>query len=435
MPDPSRPTVLVTNAGHGSAIAIIRALGRKGLRVLVGGSEPEAPGFRSRYAAGRVLYPSAEKDPAGCVSALRRAVCEHGVDLLIPISDAIILPLSEVRERFDGICRLALPDREGIVATGSKLRTLELAERHQVPIPRTRLVHTTAEAVGCAGELGWPVVLKPLSSRLYRVGAGVERFTVSYANTADQVREQMALLEGRCPVLMQEYFRGIGLGVELLMHEGRPLAAFQHRRLHEVPVTGGASSLRESVALDDELLTYATRMLQELRWTGLVMVEFKVGPSGPRLMEINGRIWGSLPLAVVSGMDFPGKLVDLMLQGPPPPDEPVDTGYRIGVRARNLELDLAWLGSVLARRRRYPFLEIPSVSDGVRGLLDLANPTCRIDTVALDDPLPALSMLRGVVLRLPEKLRQPRRPRAPEGPHDLALACEGPDGQPLRRGR
>ena len=48
------------------------------------------------------------------------------------------------------------------------------------------------------------------------------------------------------------------------------------------------------------------------------MVEFKVGPEGAHLMEINGRIWGSLPLAVRAGMDFPARLADLFLDGPPP---------------------------------------------------------------------------------------------------------------------
>jgi predicted ATP-grasp superfamily ATP-dependent carboligase len=153
--------------------------------------------------------------------------------------------------------------------------------------------------------LGWPLVLKPQSSRLYHQNAGIDSFTVAYADGPERLAEQMAPFEGRCPVLLQEYCAGAGDGVELLLHEGRPLAAFQHRRLREVPITGGASAFRESVPLDPLLLDYSTRLLRELRWTGLAMVEFKSSVGGPRLMEINGRVWGSLPLAVRSGMDFP----------------------------------------------------------------------------------------------------------------------------------
>ena len=87
---------------------------------------------------------------------------------------------------------------------------------------------------------------------------------------------------------------GDGIGVELLMDHGRPLAAFQHRRIQEVPPTGGASALRESVELDPDLYDHAVALLRELGWTGLAMVEFRRGADGVgNLMEINGRVWGS----------------------------------------------------------------------------------------------------------------------------------------------
>ena len=73
----------------------------------------------------------------------------------------------------------------------------------------------------------------------------------------------LARFEGRCAVLLQEYYRGSGQGVELLMHAGRPLAAFQHRRLREVPVNGGASAFRESVPLDGELYRHSVRLLRK----------------------------------------------------------------------------------------------------------------------------------------------------------------------------
>ena len=58
-------------------------------------------------------------------------------------------------------------------------------------------------------------------------------------------------------MLLQRYHAGEGHGVELLCDRGEPLAAFQHRRLHEVPITGGASALRESVPVDPTLLDYS----------------------------------------------------------------------------------------------------------------------------------------------------------------------------------
>ena len=289
---------------------------------------------------------------------------------------------------------------------GDKLETLELARRLGVPVPRTQLVSTAAEALRYGPELGWPVVLKPQTSRLYREQRSVQAFTVAYAENRDRLAEQMRRFEGHCQVLLQEYSAGVGCGVELLMYEGRPLAAFEHRRLREIPIHGGASSLRQSVPLDPTLYDYATGLLGQLRWTGLAMVEFKVGRQGATLMEINGRVWGSLPLAVLSGMDFPGRLADLWLCGPPSDDTPPATAYRIGVLARNLELDLVWIASVLAGRRRFSFLPMPRRREALAALAGLFNPACKADILSLDDPRPGLAEIFKIAAKFVAKRKQ-----------------------------
>lgn len=397
------PAVLITDAGRGSALAFIRALGRRGWRVIAADSDPASLGFRSRYARTRMVYPSPERDPGGLVAALLDTVRSQGVNLLIPVTDDVILPLDAAREQFAGLCTLAMPERAQLDAVTDKLQTLALAERLGVPAPRTVQVRTVREARAISAALGWPLVVKPQASRVYRDRAAVDFFEVSYAGDADRLAAQVAQYEGRCPVLLQEYYPGEGHGVELLMHQGRPLAAFQHRRLREVPPTGGASSLRESVPLDPAMLDHSVRLLAALEWTGLAMVEFKVGAQGPRLMEINGRIWGSLPLAVRSGMDFPGRMAELYLYGPPQGVTEPDTAYRTGVRARNTEKDVLWILSVLAGRRRDRALPIPARWRAIPALLGFANPAIRSDTFWWRDPLPGLAEIPHIWARLSRK--------------------------------
>jgi len=400
-----RPTILVTDAGRGSAIAIIRSLGSKGYHVIAADSDARSPGFRSRYAAERLLYPSPECAPRELAAMLLETARERGVDLIIPVTDGVILPLAEMRARFEGVCAIAMPDPAALEVVTNKLATIELAERVGVPVPRTALVDTAREALDRGPALGWPIVLKPQKSRLYREQAAIEAFTVCYAENPARLAEQMARFEGRCAVLLQEYYRGSGQGVELLMHAGRPLAAFQHRRLREVPVNGGASAFRESVPLDPELYRQSVRLLEALEWTGLAMVEFKVGAAGPWLMEINGRVWGSLPLAVKSGMDFPAHLAELYLYGPPP-QPPTETRYRVGVQVRNLELDMVWIASVLRGKKRYPFLAMPSRRQGLAALLGLLNPASKFDILSLDDPRPGLAEIVKIFGKFGSKLKE-----------------------------
>jgi len=383
--------VLVTDAGRGSAIAVIRSLGRAGVSVIAADLDPRSAGFRSRYATEHVVYPDPGADSEAVVGLLRSVAANRGVDLIVPVSDDLLLPLARARNRFEGICALALPDDAALARVTDKWATVELALNTGVAVPRTVLADTTADALAAARRLGWPVVLKPASSRVLREGR-IERFEVAYAESAEGVTAAMAPLEGRVKVLVQEYRVGEAHGVELLADEGHPLMAFQHRRLHEVPISGGASSLREGVPLDPVLLGQATRLLRELRWTGLAMVEFRVGPEGPVLMEVNGRIWGSLPLAAKSGVDFPLGLANLYLGARVPGGgPPTATAQELGVRSRDLGRELVWIASVLRRRRPYPFLEAPPRRAALAAALRLPLPQDGFDVFSRDDPSPAFA--------------------------------------------
>jgi predicted ATP-grasp superfamily ATP-dependent carboligase len=403
----SAPRVLVTDAARASAVSIIRSLGRRGAHVVAADSDRRSPGFFSRFAAERLVYPKAAENPEAVVDALHRAAADRRLDLIVPVTDDVIVPLSEARERFRGVCELAIAPIDALATTRDKLATLELARSLGVPTPRTALVSTAAEACHEATSLGWPVVLKPQASRVYGADhATLETMNVTYADSAEMLAERMQRFEGRCPVLLQEYCTGEGHGVELLADRGRPLAAFQHHRLREVPTTGGASSYRESVALDPVLYAYSVRMLEALEWTGLAMVEFKTGPRGPMLMEINGRVWGSLPLAIASGVDFPAALLDLYLgRNGNGHRGPANNGYRVGTRARNLELELLWIGSVLRGRPRHPFLTHPPRRAGLAAAAELLSGPGGFDMGDREDRKPALVDLVRIARKLGRKVR------------------------------
>ena len=365
-----------------------------------------------------MLYPNPETNGCAVVEALYEGAKQKQVDLIIPVTDAIILPLAQSRARFEGLCQLALPEDSALAVVTDKCKTLHLAEQVGVPTPQTILVHTVQEAGAAAARLNWPIVLKPLASRLHDQAGGTRGFKVSYATDLAQLLARMQTYAAyQCPVLLQEYYAGVGQGVELLMDHGQPLAVFQHKRHSEVPVQGGASALRESMPLTPELYEYSVRLLQQIQWTGLAMVEFKVGHDGPKLMEINGRVWGSLPLAVHSGVDFPARLAELYLS---PASLPVATSvaasvvpsvatppadYEVGVRSRNLDLEITWIFAVLYGQRRYPFLPMPSRRQGMTAFINLFNPRTKFDILSWKDARPGWGELRKIVGKQYQKLQ------------------------------
>src|SRR5205814_8127815 len=89
---------------------------------------------------------------------------------------------------------------------------------------------------------------------------------------------------------------------------------FPPRRLRERPRAGGASVLSESLDVDPRLREFALRLLAPIGWHGVAMMEYKQDRRSGEfvLMEVNGRFWGSLELAVAAGVDFPALWTGLL---------------------------------------------------------------------------------------------------------------------------
>lgn len=406
MPVSPAGRVLVTDARRASALAVVRSFGRRGFEVVAADPGPDVPAWRSRYCTTRLRYPDPSAEPDAAVETMLDAVRRQRIDLLVPVTDELALPLMARRADWPAGTIVALPAQEAAEVTWDKGRTLELAKRLDVPVPPTVLATTPDEARAAARELGWPVVLKPARSRRYRPGHPIVALHVAYANSPAEAAHHLDRHDWSVPMLVQAWYPGSGVGVELLLRQGRAVAVVQHRRLREVPVTGGASAYRETVAPDPDLVRYAGDLLGALAWSGLAMVEFKVGRDGPRLMEINGRVWGSLPLAVAAGVDFPAGLAWAHAPdadgAPPIPDGP----YRIGQRAHNLELEAVWLGSVVLGRHRLPYLPVIPRRAALGATLSLLRPGDVYDTFARDDKRPfaaevwrVIRLARGVTGR------------------------------------
>jgi predicted ATP-grasp superfamily ATP-dependent carboligase len=399
-------TVLVTDSSRGSAVAFIRSLARAGHVVIAGDVGRVSAGRWSRSATSSFRYPDPYLDPDGASEAILAQVVEHGVDVLLPITDVMTKVAESVRDRLPSGCRIGVPPEHAAAVAADKDRTIQLATDLGIPVPATILVESSSEARAAASSLGWPVVVKPVSSLGLDVDGMMSKFEVGYGFDLDDLERKIASLGRGAPVLLQECCTGDGVGVEVLVDRGRVVRSFSHRRLHEVPVTGGASSLRESIAVDPDLLDYTTRLMKALEWTGLAMVEFKAGRAGHRLMEINGRPWGSLPLAVRAGVDFPADYVRLLTGDGDALSDPPQASYSVGTVARNLQLEVVWIGSVLrGKRGRSVVGTWPPRRAALAAIARLFSPRIGDDIVSLRDPLPAVAELLMIGSKLVGKVR------------------------------
>jgi len=159
------------------------------------------------------------------------------------------------------------------------------------------------------------------------------------------------------PVQQQQYISGRGVGVEFLFYRGRKIWHFAHERVHEYPLTGGASSYRRSVNPSAAMLHDAEKLLTALKWHGVAMVEFKMDAKGQHwLMEINPRLWGSLALSIDTGVDFPLGLLQIA-RGDVTEQQPK---YKVPYYTRDLRTDVDWLKSNLRADTQDPLLHTRS---------------------------------------------------------------------------
>ena len=287
--------VLVTDAHFKNALCAIRNLGQHGCDVVAGSERRWAQGFYSRYCRRRVTYPP-PRAPERFIPYLRALAAREGIDVILPIGDRCVSVVSAHRDALGKRVRVPVADWDAMQVAASKARTVDLARRLGISVPRT---------YASMGEVErYPVVVKACE------GSG----WVRYVNRP----EEFPVTAG-AETIIQEYVPGEARAMFALYDRGTAMAVFQHRRLREFPATGGASTAAESIH-DPVLTDLGLRLLDALHWHGVAMVEFKWNPVDGRytLMEINPKFWGSLDLAVAAGVEFPWLAVRLAMGEPIP---------------------------------------------------------------------------------------------------------------------
>ncbi len=377
--------IVVTDGESRAALATVRTLGAKGHTLHVVATQARSLAGASRHTAAEHVLCDPGSEPARWAAALERLAADLNADALFPISEISLgsLYASDVPARCSVIC----PDRSAYELATDKHALLGRGAALGIDVPRGVLIEDPTQLSKLPSGFEYPVVLKPRRSRWLAQG----RWETGEARIVHGPGD----LQPRCGAtapgawLLQEYVHGHGEAIFLLASGGRPLVQFAHRRLREKPPTGGVSVLRQSIEPDAQLLEGSRRLVEDLDWTGVAMIEFRRAPDGRAfLMEMNPRLWGSVQLAIDAGVDFPTLLATLHCGDSIPPVEP-----RIGVRTRWLLGDLDHLFISLRRReiRRLTGRRIPRLFyDFLRSFFDGS----RLEILRRDDWRPFLRELQ-----------------------------------------
>lgn len=286
-------------------LTVMRELGERGVHIVAAGRDAHSIGRHSRHCDDFVQIdgPLSRWLPA--------TVAAHGAAAVLAISEGDLVELAAMKGALPG-CAVLCPDPGPLRTVLDKRATLAFAADLGLSVPTSWQPEQGEDLAQVAAGIAYPVAVKwadpgGIARTLESHGIALEK--VEYA---DDDCELLAILSkysaiGAYP-LVQSWCPGYGLCQMLFMQDGRATRRFQHRRVREWPPTGGVSSFCTAVPLSfhADQMRLSEALLRAIGWSGPAMVEYRYDPATGRywLMEINGRFWGSLPLAYHSGVHF-----------------------------------------------------------------------------------------------------------------------------------
>lgn len=402
--------ILVTDAQELAALGAIRSLGRVGHEVVAA-----CPRRFGRPAAAWSRYCTelrASPDPWRSHGEFRRwleeQILEKQYDAILPISEGAIQAVAALRPQAPPGTLLLLPDDASLALCLSKFTATQRALALGIPCPATVFIEDGLRGAALERALAglrYPVIIKT-DNALTPGGAYRKGRNRVAANPAGALAILRELERDPARRIVQELIPGSGAGAFFLRWGGRVVLEFAHRRLHEVPYSGGMSSLRESCH-EAALLEAGRRLLEGVDYQGLAMVEFRRSAADGKLhfLEINGRLWGSLALALHAGVDFPRALLECH-QGPPAPAGAAPHAgpaqYPDGLRCRNFYPgECAYLFSILTARPEAGTAPPPPLLRTLGHFLATSlNPRVRDDHFWWSDPAPAAAQALSLGRRI-----------------------------------
>ena len=419
--------VLVIGDDMRSFLATVRSLGRAGLEVHVAPYDFLAPALSSRYIKKFHALPVYLDGGDQWKTAITKLLESERFSLVIPCDERSLLPLVRHAPELSAYSVLSIPDEHGMAVFFDKHATRELAASLEISVADGMLLSATDTAAGIAARLGLPLIAKDRKS--YAWPDIYVRTKAVVIKTADELESWLGSHQALGDtILFEKMFPGAGVGVSVLCDNGKILQAFEHHRVREFD---GSGYYRKSAPINQSRLAAVSKLVAATGYTGIAMFEFKVDLSDDTwiLLEVNARPWGSLPLPVAIGVDFPLRLYRLLVHG----ERSAPVGYPIARYGRNLVADF-WQTRLAARSMlRTPMKLIGYLGNWLFGFRHLVTGHEYHDGVVNDDRQPGRLEIRQTIDEMTGTLRskflgwsQPRRSGLPKAIADLARSMVAP---------
>lgn len=385
--------ILVLDGEQRSALAVTRSLGKDpNVEVHVASKLSESISGASKFCFATLQCPDEKTDPKEFLNWIEQQNRDNDYNYIFPCTETtsqlLVMSSASLTE-----VRIPFAPYEVVMQLANKSALMALASELGIRIPGTSY-HKSRSDVDCSKLSSFPLVVKPSLSHIW-TGENWLSTQVQIAHSRQQLEDILLSNDyfDNHSFMLQEFIEGHGEGYFCLFDNGNRVAEFCHQRLREKPPQGGVSVLCQSRDIDHQLRDISEKLLQHVGWHGVAMVEFRIDESHQAyLMEVNTRFWGSLQLAIDSGVDFPWMLLQVSEQ------KVINSNseYRIGQKLRWFLGDLDSLYLTLRAKDL-------SMSQKVRSVLKFFKPdllNTRHQVARFGDLKPGLVELKQYIAAL-----------------------------------
>ncbi len=307
--------VLITYGWIRSSYAAMRNLKKHNVSVAVADTSKYGMCQFSRLKDSLDIYTSHYENEKKFIDDMNEICDARNIKKIFPSHNETEI-IGKYKDRFTKEQVSLVPNSEHCKVFNNKSEAYGLVKDLGIPVPQRIEYADPNNISNIISELKVKrVVIKLLTGNS---GKGV-----FYADSGDEAQKQVKKLikefkleKHRYPQI-EEFVAGQGFGCSVLFWKGKLITTFTHKRIREKIKTGGTSTFRESSShrgIEDA----AIKIFKSIGWHGLAMSEFKVCPETNKFwfIEVNPRMWGSIPLAIDSGVEFPYLLYLCSTEGP-----------------------------------------------------------------------------------------------------------------------
>lgn len=333
-------SALVLGEDTRSFLSVIRSLGEMGIVVDVVCYDKTSAALESKWVNNVWNYNYQAYRIEDWVTAVINCINTNKYDLVFPCDERAIYPLSNYRDKITSNTKLALPNQAVREHLFDKFLTRKIAAKCSVRVARGDLISLAGKTYEQLCEAySTKFVIKPTES--FSEDKLASRNKVAIISHQGEYQEYLkhSDISGQ-QFLVEEYFAGTGEGVSLFACNGKVQYMFAHTRVNE-PRTGGGSSYRKAIPVDPGMAQACISMCEETAYDGVGMFEFKKNYATDEwiLIEVNARFWGSLPLAIHAGIDFPRYYAEYLL-GKYEIKQSPSANYKLNAHARSFTSDI-----------------------------------------------------------------------------------------------